>query len=132
MSERFNPTQTPSEQVHLQVTQSLINWEHLHQICDNNEEFELELLQTFVADTELHLVEINTAIATADFFELEQQAHHVKGASANTGVTTMYAIASELEHQARLHCLDGASQRLLVLQDTLKKVQAFLAEKTER
>lgn len=131
MSDRSNSTQTPDERGERATMPPLINWEHLHQICDDNEEFELELLQTFAADAALHLAEIDTAIATADFLKLEQQAHHIKGASANTGITLMYTISSELELQARQTHLNGAAQRLLVLQNTLKEVQAFLAEKTE-
>jgi HPt (histidine-containing phosphotransfer) domain-containing protein len=103
-----------------------INWEHLHQICDNNQEFELELLQTFIDDSEIHLEEMETAISLANFDSLEHQAHHIKGASANVGLDHMHVIAAELEAQARQQKLEGAQQRLSLLQQSLKDVQAFL------
>ncbi len=104
----------------------VIDWEHFHQISDDSAEFERELLQTFVADTQEHLVTIATAIATQNLQQLEQAAHHVKGASANIGLTLMQADAGQLEQQARQHQLQGASELLVSLQLSLTDVQAFL------
>jgi signal transduction histidine kinase/CheY-like chemotaxis protein len=104
----------------------LIDWEHLHLICDGNEEFKFELLQIFVEDTAEHLAKLATAIATQDFQSLEHQAHHIKGASANVGLKTMHAIASELEYQAHQQQLEGAGYRLTSLQNTLQEVRLFL------
>jgi PAS domain S-box-containing protein len=110
----------------------LINWDHLHQVCDGNEEFELELLQTFVEDTEQHLAQIAQAIALQDFPALEHQAHHIKGASGNTGVMPIYIAATELELQARQHQMEFAPQHLMTMQTALQAVQAlvFKAQQT--
>lgn len=109
----------------------LIDWEHLHQVCDSNEEFELELLQTFVADTEQRLPLMEHAIATQDFTALEQQSHHIKGSSGNTGVTPIYAIATALELQARQQQLNGAETHLANLRDHLNAVQTLIAQITK-
>lgn len=104
----------------------LINWEHLHQICDGNEEFGWELLQTFMEDTEPRLTQIEQAIAEQDFVTLEHQSHHIKGASGNTGITPIYAIASELELQARQKRLEATPNYLVALQQAIQDVQTLL------
>ncbi|MHC5597009.1 MAG: hypothetical protein ACYTXC_13880 [Nostoc sp.] len=47
-----------------------IDWEHLHQLSENNTEFELELLQMFQEDSQGHLESIKAAIATQDFEQI--------------------------------------------------------------
>ncbi|NJP11499.1 MAG: Hpt domain-containing protein [Leptolyngbyaceae cyanobacterium RU_5_1] len=106
-----------------------IDWNHLHAICDGDEEFELELLRTFAEDTQLHLAEMETAIAVQDFDQLEQQAHYIKGASANIGLMTVQATAIELEYQAHQKQLSDAFQLLSKIQHSLKEVQFFLTSK---
>jgi CheY-like chemotaxis protein len=104
-----------------------IDWNHLHQISDHNPEFELELLQMFAEDTEQHLNQLEAAIATQDFPAVEQQAHHIKGSSANVGLRPMQTAASKLEIQARNHQLDNPIQQILILQQTLEALKIFLA-----
>lgn len=104
-----------------------IDWNRLHQISDHDPEFELELLQLFAEDIEHHLTQLEAAIATQDFFALEQQAHHIKGSSANVGFRPMHVAASILEIQARRHQLDDLTPQVDLLQQTLKTLQMFLA-----
>ncbi|MDP5338364.1 MAG: response regulator, partial [Nodularia sp. (in: cyanobacteria)] len=74
-----------------------IDWEHLHQLSENNTEFELELLQIFVEDSQLHLEASKAAIATDNFPQLARSAHQLKGASANIGAISMQQAAEKLE-----------------------------------
>lgn len=104
-----------------------MDWNHLHQISDGSEEFELELLQAFVADTEVYLVAIASAIATRDASKLEQAAHHIKGASANVGLTRIRTAATQLEQKACQQRLQGASELLDELYQSLAQLQTFLA-----
>ncbi|MBM0740660.1 Hpt domain-containing protein [Phormidium sp. CLA17] len=106
-----------------------IDWNRLHQISDHNPEFELELLQMFAEDAEQHLNQLEAAIATQDFAALEQQAHYIKGSSANVGLRPMQVAAAILETQARSHQLDNPTPQLLMLQQTLKTLQTFIAVK---
>lgn len=105
----------------------LINWEHLHQLSDSNEEFELELLHVFVEDTGAHLMALETAIVQRNFRDLEQAAHHIKGASANVGLAAMSAIADQFERQARQNQLQDTAEQLTQLQQALDEVRLFLA-----
>ncbi|MEX0268768.1 Hpt domain-containing protein [Leptolyngbyaceae cyanobacterium UHCC 1019] len=108
-----------------------IDWNHLHQISDHNSEFELELLQMFAEDTEHHLKQLEAAIATQDFSASEQQAHYIKGSSANVGLRSMQTAASTLEIQARNHQLDNPNSQILILQQTLEALQIFLMSAVE-
>lgn len=105
-----------------------IDWEHLHQICDGNEEFEFELLQTFVEDTQVHLAAAEKALDSRNLSKLEQEAHHIKGASANLGITTMQEAASKLELQAAQNQLREASELLGSLWSSLTCVQSLLSQ----
>jgi CheY-like chemotaxis protein/HPt (histidine-containing phosphotransfer) domain-containing protein len=118
------PTATPLPPPSLD---SLIDWNHLHLLCDDNEEFELELLETFVIDAQPRLRAIETAIATQNFRCLEQEAHHIKGASANLGLRGMQAAANDLEQQANHKRLESnVLERLTELQRSLNSIRAYL------
>lgn len=129
MHESTGPVSTV-ESPSTHVPQAVINWEYLHQVCDGNKEFEIELLHTFVEDTEKYLPDIEQAIATQNFYMLEQRAHHLKGSSGNTGITQIYETACELEVQARERQIEGALQRLAILQTSLQAVRTLLVNRS--
>ncbi|OUL29538.1 ATPase [Nostoc sp. T09] len=104
----------------------LINWEHLHQLSENNTEFEFELLQIFVEDTQAHLEATKAAIASNDFQQIAQEAHHLKGASANVGVTAMQRAAEQLEQLAHHQEHRGTTKLIDDLAESLKQIQVFL------
>ncbi|MEH1784017.1 GAF domain-containing protein [Nostoc sp.] len=106
-----------------------IDWERLHQLSENNPEFELELLQIFVEDIQPRLELIKIAIAVHDFEEIARETHQIKGASANMGVTTMHLAAEELEQLAYNQERRGTSNLILELEDFVKRIQKFLNAK---
>ncbi|MEH2380272.1 MAG: response regulator [Nostoc sp.] len=103
-----------------------IDWERLHQLSENNLEFELELLQIFVEDIEPRLEVVKIAIAAYDFQELALQAHQIKGASANMGATTMQLAAEKLEKFARNQERRGTTNFISELEEFIKRIQEFL------
>lgn len=103
-----------------------IDWTVLHQMCDGDREFALELLQVFAEDTQVHLAKLTEAISTHSLQAIEQQAHRLKGASGNVGLTNMQAIATELELQARRANLEHPMQQLTQLNQILEQLQTFL------
>ncbi|WP_017314665.1 PAS domain S-box protein [Mastigocladopsis repens] len=103
-----------------------IDWEQLHQISENNLEFELELLQMFVEDSKLHLEATKEAIASNDFQQFAKEAHHFKGMSGNLGATTMYLAAEELEQLARNQERRGTTHLIWELEESINRIQAFL------
>ena len=103
-----------------------INWEQLHQISGNDIEFELNLLQVCVEDIKPRLEIIKAAIAVDDFGQIVREAHHLKGASANIGATTMYLAAEKLEQLAYHQELKGATNLILELKEFVNCIQDFL------
>lgn len=108
------------------LTDLPINWEHLHQISDNDPEFELEILKVFVEDSLFHVEGIKAAITVNDFHQLAREAHHLKGSSGNVGATAMRKIAEELEQLSRKQSFVGAYELVLGLVDFINKIQTFL------
>lgn len=108
------------------LSELAIDWEHLHQISDGNREFEMELLQVFVRDTRSHLQVVTQAIVNQDVQRIHQEAHHIKGASANVGATAMHEIAEKLEQQVRQNQLEGGVALVAELEAFLQQVEAFL------
>ncbi|MDB9522840.1 response regulator [Dolichospermum circinale CS-1225] len=108
------------------LTDLPIDWEHLHQISDNDPEFELEILKVFVEDSLFHVEGIKAAITVNDFHQLAREAHHLKGSSGNVGATAMRKIAEELEQLSRKQSFVGAYQLVLGLVDFINKIQGFL------
>ena len=105
-------------------TDPLIDWEHLHQLSENNTEFELELLQIFVEDTRSHLEVTKAAIANNDFQQIMREAHHLKGASANVGITLMRIAAEQLEQLARHQERRGSSKIISQLEGFVNRIEA--------
>ncbi|MEH2173589.1 response regulator [Nostoc sp.] len=103
-----------------------IDWERLHQLSENNPEFELELLQIFVEDIQARLELIKIAIAAHDFEQIIYQGHQIKGSSANMGVTTMHLAAEKLEQLAYKQERRGSSNLIVELEDFIKRIQEFL------
>jgi CheY-like chemotaxis protein len=110
------------------LTDLPIDWEHLHQISENDPEFELEILKVFVEDSLFHVEGIKAAIAVNDFPQLAREAHHLKGSSGNIGATAIQKIAEELEQLSRKQSFVGADEFVLELVDFINKIQAFLTK----
>ncbi|MGF2039493.1 MAG: ATP-binding protein [Nostoc sp. CmiVER01] len=104
-----------------------IDWKHLHQLSENNPEFELELLQMFVEDIQPRLEVIKIAIATHDYDKLALETHQIKGASTNMGVTTMYLAAEKLEQLAINQERRGTTNLISELEEFVQRIQEFLS-----
>lgn len=103
-----------------------IDWEQLHSISGHSPEFEQELLQTFLQDAVRRLGDIEAAIAAQDFDQLYQAAHHIKGSTANLGLTSLYGIATVLEQEAQLRSLQSAPTHLKHLQALLEQMRELV------
>ncbi|MDZ7991642.1 MAG: GAF domain-containing protein [Nostoc sp. EfeVER01] len=103
-----------------------IDWEHLHRISGNDEEFELNLLQISIEDIKPRLEIMKAAIAADDFGQISRETHHLKGASANIGATAMYLATDKLEQLASDRDLKGATNLILELEEFVNCIQYFL------
>lgn len=81
---------------------SLIDWDYLATLSGGDREFEQELLQTFVEDAQLRLTSLVAALTSGNLDQVKRDAHHLKGASANVGITAIKNVAAQLEQQVTL------------------------------
>ncbi|MBD2682251.1 MULTISPECIES: GAF domain-containing protein [Nostoc] len=120
--------QTVSAINNTQIDQT-INWEHLHQVSDNDTQFELNLLQIFVQDIKPRLEIMKSAIALYDFGQIVREAHYLKGSSGNIGATAMYLAVDKLEQQALQQEHKNATKLISEIEEFVNSIQEFLVNK---
>ncbi len=108
------------------VNETPLDLQRLHNLSRGRVTFQKRLVQAFVDHAQPGLEQIRLALQVNDFVTVEQQAHRIKGASANVGVLLMPDVAAQLERQAREKTLEGATERLQGLERQLEQVKAFL------
>ncbi|QLE41840.1 response regulator [Nostoc sp. C052] len=128
-AKEINATEQTLSTTNIDLVDLPIDWEHLHQLSENNPEFELELLQIFVEDIQPRLELIKIAIATHDFEQIALQTHQIKGSSANMGVTTMRLAAEKIEQLAYDQERRGTTDLIVELEEFIKRIQEFLTTK---
>lgn len=69
----------------------------IQEIASGDRDFERELIEIFIASARNHLRALDSALRKRDFSLVEQEAHSLKGASANIGAERMKEIALEIE-----------------------------------
>jgi histidine phosphotransfer protein HptB len=104
-----------------------INLQYLSQISDGDLGFELELLNLFIEDANMHIDAAEAAIEKQDFRALEREAHHLKGSSGNVGAQSMQTLAYELEQQSLKNSFEGVTEKIQELKSYLIEVEAFVA-----
>jgi HPt (histidine-containing phosphotransfer) domain-containing protein len=100
-----------------------IDWERLHQISEDDPEFELELLTMLAEDVKLHIEDLRQAAITSDAETIAHEAHYIKGASANVGVRPIAKLAKQLEQLARE---SSPTDNLVSLVDRMKIELGYL------
>jgi HPt (histidine-containing phosphotransfer) domain-containing protein len=106
-----------------------IDWERLSQISDDDEEFQLELLNMLAADITEQMVIIGSAIEQKSSKELQELGHYLKGATANVGVESIAAIAHQIEEAGRAEQFELAATCLAALSAQQHQLLAYLATK---
>ena len=84
-----------------------IDWERLHQISEDDPEFELELLTMLAEDVRLHIEDLRQAVTNGDTTAIAHEAHYIKGSSSNVGVRRIATLAKQLEQLAREQSLSA-------------------------
>jgi HPt (histidine-containing phosphotransfer) domain-containing protein len=72
----------------------------LDEMCDGDQEFERELLDTFLACHESAMVELDQAVEDHDFEALKKVAHFTKGGARSVGAPRLAYLAESLEAAA--------------------------------
>ncbi|MEW6496835.1 MAG: response regulator, partial [Cyanobacteriota bacterium] len=103
-----------------------LDFKRLNAISRGKVTFQKQLVKSFIKNAQPGLEQIRSALQVHDCATVEQQAHRIKGSSANVGVRLMPEVAGELERQAREKTLEGATERLEALERQLEAVRIFV------
>jgi HPt (histidine-containing phosphotransfer) domain-containing protein len=106
-----------------------IDWERLSQISDDDEEFQLELLNMLAADITEQIIIIRSAIEQKSSKALQELGHYLKGSTANVGIGSMASISKQLEEAGKNEQFELATTCLAALTDQQNKLLAYLATK---
>ncbi len=71
--------------------------EQIREIADGDVEFERDLIETFLSDSEEQLRGLEVALGEQDAEEVRGRAHTIKGSSANAGAKVMQELAYQME-----------------------------------
>jgi HPt (histidine-containing phosphotransfer) domain-containing protein len=106
-----------------------IDWERLSQISDDDEEFQLELLNMLAADITEQIIIIGSAIEQKNSKELQELGHYLKGATANVGVESIASIARQIEEAGKAEQFELVATCLAALTAQQNQLLAYLATK---
>lgn len=105
------------------------DWNYLHQLSCNNEELELDLLQTFLENLPEHFAILGEAIVQGNYESVRLEAHYIKGSSGSIGANYMKDLTEELEQDAKKENLENALNLLAKMEENFNQIQLMVAEK---
>lgn len=107
-----------------------IDWEQLHQVSEDDPEFELELLTMLAEDVKIHIEDLRQAVIDKDAVKIGHEAHYIKGASANVGITSIAALAKQIETYARDRQLASINAPIDQMTIDLGYLETYIATRT--
>jgi CheY-like chemotaxis protein/HPt (histidine-containing phosphotransfer) domain-containing protein len=108
-----------------------VNVQRLNDITDGDLAFEQELIESFLADTERHVTDLESAVRKVDGEALKRKAHAIKGTSANAGARRLEEIAARLEESAVIKDPERARELLKDLRSEFERVRDYLQDHVE-
>ena len=107
-----------------------IDWEQLHQVSEDDPEFELELLTMLAEDVKIHIVELRKAVVDRDSLTIAHEAHYIKGASANVGIVGITDLAKQIEQLATTELIAATAPLVDRMAIDLSQLESYLATRT--
>jgi HPt (histidine-containing phosphotransfer) domain-containing protein len=104
-----------------------IDWEQLHQVSEDDPEFELELLIMLAEDVKIHIADLRQAIVDRDAISIGHEAHYIKGASANVGIVKIATLAKQIEQLAKEQLLTDTASLVEQMVIEIDRLDAYLA-----
>jgi HPt (histidine-containing phosphotransfer) domain-containing protein len=106
-----------------------IDWEQLHQVSEDDPEFELELLSMLAEDVKIHIADLRQAVVDRDLAAIGHEAHYIKGASANVGIISLTTAAKQIEQLASAELLPEITPLITQMAIDLSQLETYLASK---
>jgi HPt (histidine-containing phosphotransfer) domain-containing protein len=92
-----------------------------------NKKLYLKLLRQVAGDAPKIKEKLNDAVMSGNTDEVREQAHSLKGSSANLSITAVYAAAQQLEQAAKADDMAGVVMHLGELENALDEYVAVVA-----
>ncbi|MGK7875812.1 MAG: response regulator [Xenococcaceae cyanobacterium] len=113
-------------EISIYLAPDLIDWPYLENISGGDISFQMKLLQTFVKDGEVYLLQAKQALEANDCVALAHKAHQIQGGSASVAVQSMSEIARQLCDRAKANNLEGASELIASLEQILGRLKGLV------
>jgi CheY-like chemotaxis protein len=120
-----------SQMLTRELWQLHFDWVRLRELSDHNREFEQELLQIYLDDTQDQLQHLEQAIDRQNLQHIERIAHHMKGASASIGAKQIETIARTVEQQAKQQQLELIRGLMPQLKQGFSQIQMLIEAQTK-
>ena len=104
-----------------------IDWEQLHQVSEDDPEFELELLTMLAEDIKIHINDLHQAVIDRDLIAIAHEAHYIKGSSANVGIVRIATLAKQIEQLVREQSNRDPAPLVVQMTIELGNLEAYLA-----
>lgn len=105
-----------------------VNLDRLHEISGGDREFEREIVQAFVEDTRISLDLLKEFYIANDYLAFSNQAHQLKGSSANMGLVSLQTLAAELHLKGTQQNFQGVKQDLQSLENKIQELEDYLSQ----
>ena len=106
-----------------------IDWDQLHQVSEDDTEFELELLKMLAEDVKIHIGDLRQAVVDRDPIAIAHEAHYIKGASANVGIVNLTALAKQIEQLANERLIANTASIVEQMAIDLSQLEVYLASR---
>ena len=104
----------------------VLNKQAALELCDEDEELFLEIVQAYLEDSIEHARQLLYALEAGDAHEVEERAHALKGASANICAGPVCGAAQLLERAGRDKDLNEAPQLYRVFKKEFQRLLEYL------
>lgn len=92
----------------------------------------IDLIDTYVSDSQQTLDKLSNALATNHLKEVERHAHSLKSSSATFGAEALAALSAQMEHLARIGDVEPIATLAAEAQTQFTRVAHVLLEERSR
>ncbi len=109
-----------------------VDLERLSRTTGGDLEVELELLRIFVEQTDEKLRSVEAALAAGNYKQIREDAHAIKGSSANVGADGLRELAASLEGRMKNGEHARAEAMVAEVFDEFARVRTFVDEHKQK
>jgi PAS domain S-box-containing protein len=104
----------------------LIDWDYIDSLVDGNDHFKEEIFQTFCDAIAKNIGQLEQQIMANDWGEIKKTAHMIKGSCSSLGVSSIAAIASDIEKMEQSENQGNLTALFLKMQEFFTQIQDII------